>query len=293
MTDQLRHLLRDEAQHLDVPLPPVHAILQDGRRRRRSHRTRGVLAVAASVAVAIGGIGVASRLGDEGRGGAPDPADRATSAPTSAPTSDQSVVQRPVRVSGNGVGDQAFGAPAEGVLAAVTTRLGEPDLTVGPISYAKIPGSDGWFEQADDPTSLSWGYPVVSVACWGQLCLVFGGDEAGALALRGWELSDRRRWAATEDSAKAATRLDVSLAGSGLRLGDSWQRLHAAYPGTVVGGGEGASVVVDETPWPGIFDGVGAWRLSGTSDGTRPRSAPAGAVVTRLSAGEGPEPGCC
>ena len=88
-------------------------------------------------------------------------------------------------------------------------------------------------------------------------------------------------------------RSDVRLAGTGIRLGDSWERLHAAYPDVVVSGAEGSTVAVRNTPWAVVFDGVAGWRLSGPWDYTHPARAPAGAVVTRLSAGEGPEPGCC
>ena len=86
---------------------------------------------------------------------------------------------------------------------------------------------------------------------------------------------------------------DVRLADTGIGLGDSWKRLHAAYPRTVVTGAEGASLAVQKTPWPGIFDGVAGWRLSGIWDFERPTHVPGGAVVTRLSGGQGPEPGCC
>lgn len=51
--------------------------------------------------------------------------------------------------------------------------------------------------------------------------------------------------------------------------------------------------MVTDTPWPGIVDGVGAWRLSGTWDYAHPDRVPDDAVTTRRSAGEGPEPGCC
>lgn len=290
MTDQLQHLLHDEVDRLDVPPPPIDAILVGGRRRRRSNRRLAALAVAASVVVVAGGIaGVARLVADDGDGRSLDPAKNATSPPTTG----SDLPAGPLRVSGSGVGTEAFGADADDVVATVTDRLGSPDVTVGPTQYFRIPGSEGWYEDADDPISRGWAYPVLSVSCWHQLCLVFGGDDALALKLRGWELADFQRWAASGVIPRGGERADVRLAGSGLRLGDTWEKLHAAYPGTVVGGGEGASLVVDETPWEGIFDGVAAWRLSGQWDYTRPTRAPDGAVVTRLSAGEGPEPGCC
>ena len=70
---------------------------------------------------------------------------------------------------------------------------------------------------------------------------------------------------------------DVRLTRTGIGLGDSWKRLHAAYPGTLIGGAEGASVAVRNTPWTGVFDGVAGWRLSGQWDfshPTRRRPAP-------------------
>ena len=286
MTDQLQHLLRAEAERIDVPPPPTNAIVTDGRRRRTVRRTQGLIALAASVAVVAGVlVGVDRLLSDDARGSAPDPASN-PSAPS--PT----VVGGPLEVSGSGVGTQPFGADPDEVLAAVGTHFGEPDLTVGPQRYARIPGSDGWFEDADDPLSLSWQYPITSVTCWGALCLIFGGDEVDTLQLRGWELAQHRRWSGGEE-VKDLKLPDVRLAGTGIRLGDSWERLHAAYPRTVVDGAEGGSVAVQNTPWTVVSDGVAGWRLSGPWDYSRPTQAPADAVVTRLSGGEGPQLGCC
>jgi len=287
VTDQLQHLLRAEAERIDVPPPPTHAIVTDGRRRRRGRRTRGFSALAASVAVVAGvSVGVNRLLSDDARGSAPDPASNPSAPPS--PT----VVGGPLEVSGSGVGTQPFGADPDEVLAAVADRIGEPDLTLGPQRYVRLPGSDAWFEDADDPLSLSWQYPITSVTCWGALCLIFGGDEVDTLQLRGWELAQHRRWSGGEE-VKDLKLPDVRLAGTGIRLGDSWERLHAAYPRTVVDGAEGGSVAVQNTPWTVVSDGVAGWRLSGPWDYSRPTQAPAGAVVTRLSGGEGPQLGCC
>ncbi len=287
MTDKLQHLLREEGERIAVPPPPVDAILAGGRRRRRSHRTRRAVALAACVVmVAAGGlVGVTRFVADDARGQSPGPADT-----PSAPST--TVVGGPLDVSGSGVGTQPFGTDADEVVAAVSAQLGEPDLTLGPQRYVRVPGSDGWFEVADDPLSPSWQYPITSVSCWGVLCLIFGGDSPDLLQLRGWELAQHRRWSGFGE-AKDPRLPDVRLAGTGIRLGDSWKRLHAAYPRTVVGGAEGASVAIQNTPWTGVFDGVAGWRLSGQWDYSRPAQAPDGAVVTRLSGGEGPEPGCC
>lgn len=200
----------------------------------------------------------------------------------------------PLEVSGTGVGGQRFGTDADEVVAAVSARLGKPDVTMAPQRYARIPGNRGWFEDGDDPLSPSWRHRVVSVRCWQALCLVFGGAAPDALRLRGWELADHPRWA--EQSELEQPDLmgpDVRLAGSGVRLGDSWTTLHAAYPDTVVTGAEGASVAVGRAPWAGVSDGAAAWRLSGQWDYTHPHRAPSDAVVVRLSGGDGPEPGCC
>jgi hypothetical protein len=99
------------------------------------------------------------------------------------------------------------------------------------------------------------------------------------------------RWA--DYTGADPTSPEVTLADTGLRLGDSWEALHAAYPSTTVGGAEGNSLAVENTPWDGIFDGVATWRLSGPWDFEQPTKAPPDAAITRISAGEGPEPGCC
>ncbi len=161
------------------------------------------------------------------------------------------------------------------------------------VSFGGSTGGDagapktGWFEVAGDIISPAWTYEYAGRTCWGELCLVFGGDRADAMRLRGWEL---RR---DPDATPAEASYDVRLAGSGIRLGDTWAQVHDAYPDTVVDGGEGASLTIRDLPWPGFTDGVGAWRLTGTWDFEHPHRAPADAVLIRISAGEGPEPGCC
>ncbi len=285
MSDQLRHLLREEAEYVDVPAPQIDVILGSGRRLRRGRRTRGLVAVAASVAVVAAGlVGVTRLLADDSRSTAPDPA--------GVPSSPSTPAAGALTVSGSSVGSQPFGTKAEEVVAAVTARFGDPDVDLGPQRYFRIPGSAGWFEDPDDPLSPQWRYPVTSVTCWGRLCLTFGGDEADAVQLRGWALGQYQLWSQPDELTDPRSP-DVRLAGSGIGLGDSWQRLHAAYPGTVVRGAEGASLAIDKTPWAGISDGVAGWRLSGLWDSSNPAKVPPGAVVTRLSGGEGPEPGCC
>lgn len=230
MSDRFQHLLREEAQRIDVPPPPTHAIVTDGRRRRKVRRTQGLIALAASCAVVAGGlVGVNRLLSDDAHGSSPDPA-------TSPSAPSATAVGGPLDVSGSGVGTQPFGTDADEVLAAVAARLGEPDLTLGPQRYVRVPGSDAWLEDADDPLSPSWQYPITSVTCWGVLCLIFGGDEVDTLQLRGWELAKYRRWSGFEKT-KDLRAPDVRLAGTGIRFGDSWKRLHAAYPRTVVQGG--------------------------------------------------------
>ena len=128
-----------------------------GGRRRAVRRTQGFFALAASVAVVAGGLVGLNRLpSDDAPGSSSDAASNA-----SAPSA--SVVVGPLDVSGSGVGTQSFGTDAADVLAAVTARFGEPDLTVGPRRYFRLPDSDAWYEAADDPLSPSWQYPITSV----------------------------------------------------------------------------------------------------------------------------------
>src|SRR4051794_15891108 len=219
-----------------------------GRRGRPGRRATALVAVAAAVAVAVGGVAGVSLLGaDEAPGATADRA--ATASGTSTPVADGSL-----EVSGSGVGTQPFGTDADDVLAAAVDRFGEPDRSTGPQRYARIAGSAAWFEDADDPLSPSWRYPVTDVTCWGAFCLVFGGDRADALGLRGWERAPYGDGSEATDPA-AGPEPDVRLAGTGIRLGDSWQRLRAAYPGVVAGGAEGASLAVHHLPWAAISDG--------------------------------------
>jgi len=192
-----------------------------------------------------------------------------------------------LEVSAHGVGDLDFGTGEDEVVGSLADLLGEPDRSEEPTQFSRIAGHDGWFEVAGDNISPAWGYEYAARTCWGDLCLVFGGDRVDTLRLRGWEL------ARDAEATPAEASYDVRLADSGIGLGDSWETVRAAYPGTVVDGGEGASLTIRDLPWPAFTDGVGAWRLTGTWDFEHPHRAPADAVVIRLSAGEGPEPGCC
>jgi hypothetical protein len=287
MTDTLHDLLHDEAQRIEVPPAPLGAIVRDGSRRRTVRRARAAVAVAAAVAVVVGAgvVGARDLLSDDAGRTVPAPA-----GPTSASTPPARNLA--LAVSGAGVGAEPFGADADQVRAAVTERLGAPDLALGPEQYSHVAGTGRWVRDGADPMSPGWRYRVTSVSCWGGFCVIFGGDDAASLRFRGWELSTHNRWAPS-GGAETASPIGVRLAGSGVGLEDGWEKLHAAYPHTTGGGGEGASLVVKDTPWPGISDGVGAWRLSGAWDYQHPSHVPANAVVTRLSAGEGPEPGCC
>lgn len=231
---------------------------------------------------------------------APTPTSTPTATPTATATaSDQPTSEEPLDVSDAGVGAMPFGTGVDEVTAKLTDRFGEPEVSVGPTHYSRIDGQDGWYEVAGDPISPSWRHEFVSVSCWGGFCTIFGGDRADDLQLRGWELmetnrefSGTTRWDASPHRADPAQH-DVRLAGSGITVGSSWEELHAAYPRTVAQAAEGASLAVGKTPWPGIFDGAGEWRLSGHWDYDHPAMSADGEVVIRLSAGEGPEPGCC
>lgn len=192
-----------------------------------------------------------------------------------------------VEVSADAVGDQEFGAERDDVVQTLTRRLGEPDRTEGPTRFSRIEGHRGWFEHAGDPISPAWDYQYAARSCWGELCLVFGGDGADDLRLLGWAL------ARPDADPPADPAYDVRLADTGIGLGDTWGEVREAYPDTIVNGGEGASLTIRDLPWPAFTDGVGEWRLTGVWDFDHPHRAPADAEVIRLSAGQGPEPGCC
>jgi hypothetical protein len=276
----------------DAP-PPASGPDADVLGRRRARRTGAVVALTACLVLGTVGVVGSRLLLADARPTSPGPASPFRASDVAAPAGHRSAVgHRSLVVSGTRVGRQPLGTGVDRVVAAVTARLGAPDLGVDPQQYVRVAGSTGWHEVAGDPLSPSWRYPVASVTCSRSLCLLFGGDAVDTLRLRGWELARQRRWA-DEGAARARRGPAVRLARTGIRLGDSWERLHAAYPRTVVGGGEGASVAVNRTPWPGVSDGVAGWRLSGSWDYTRPTAAPPGAVITRLSGGEGPQPGCC
>jgi hypothetical protein len=281
-----------EPAGLDVP-PPASDPDADVLGRRRARRTGAVVALTACLVLGTVGVVGPRLLLADARPTSPVPASPFPVSDVAAPAGHRFPTEhRSLVVSGTRVGRLPLGTGVDRVVAAVTGRLGAPDLSVDPQRYVRVAGSKGWHEIAGDPLSPSWGYPVTSVTCWRSLCLLFGGDAVDSLRLRGWELAQQRRWA-DDETARARRGPAVRLARTGIRLGDRWERLHAAYPRTVVGGGEGASVAVNRTPWPVVSDGVAGWRLSGAWDYTRPTAAPPGAVVTRLSGGEGPQPGCC
>lgn len=220
------------------------------------------------------------------------PSSRSPSPPSTPEPTTSEAGSSALMVSGDGVGAAPYGTGIDEALTMLTERLGEPDDVVEPQRYLRIDGRDRWYEDAGDPLSPSWPYRVATRTCWDSFCAIFGGDTVSALALRGWELSSLDQRPASPGPTDAAGP-GVRLEGSGITLGDSWTQLQAAYPDVVSAGAEGSSLRVDNTPWPAIFDGAGAWRLSGSWDYEHPSRVPPGSVVTRLSGGEGPEPGCC
>jgi hypothetical protein len=118
---------------------------------------------------------------------------------------------------------------------------------------------DQFYAAADDSLGDAWGHRVHRRACWGALCVHFGGDTESGGAFRGWELATFIDGQYTPD----ASRPDVELDGTGIRLGSTWPELQAAFPDVVAGGAEGNSLAVDNLPWNGIFDGVAVWRMAG------------------------------
>lgn len=200
-----------------------------------------------------------------------------------------------IEVDGDSVAGVAFGTPAEQAIAAVTTAVGTgaaSDSGWKQFIAAEDLSEDefvdpGEFYASDDYLGESWAHRYHRVVCWGALCIHVGGDSPAGGVLRGWELgiSGGR----TPDPGFPP----VALTGTGIRLGSSWAQVRSSYPGVVAGGGEGGSLVINNLPWEGIFDGAGSWRLAGRWDFDRPTFAPDDAAIIRLSAGEGPEPNCC
>lgn len=205
-----------------------------------------------------------------------------------------------LQLSGDGVDIVDFGSPAEVGLETLRSRLGEPDADsdwqrfyssdeMDPETRSvTVPGV--YYASADDVLGDAWQHRYHRRICWQSLCVHFGGAEQSSASITGWELA---KWLPVADYTADPKLPDAELEDTGIRLGSTWVELQAAYPDVVAGGAEGNTLAVDDTPWGGIFDGVATWRLSGQWNYERPTDAPADATVTRLSAGDGPEPGCC
>lgn len=72
MTERLTTLLRDEAQDLDIPVPPATAVLATGRSLRRRRRlATGVAAAAVLAVAATGAVFTVDQFGDDDTTGAP------------------------------------------------------------------------------------------------------------------------------------------------------------------------------------------------------------------------------
>lgn len=221
---------------------------------------------------------------------APPPSTAAltTAPPTTAPA------PTALQVSGNRVGEFDFGTDSDRVISGLQARFGSPTedsgwqrfLSTAELSEPEY-GEAGKFYEDDDHLGASWRYRSHRRVCWKTLCLEFGGNSEGNGELRGWDLS------LPYDQSASPADLDVEIAGSGIRLGSTWGQVQAAYPGLTVSGGEGGSLTIMDPPFPGFFDGAGVWRLTGRSDSANPNSAPPSSTISRLTGGEGPEPGCC
>jgi hypothetical protein len=209
--------------------------------------------------------------------------------PTTAPRDE------PLQLSGDSVGVARFGEDAGRSLASLSEKLGSPSEDTGWEEFlpeSEVEGTEyaavaGQYYQSDDNLGPAWGYAVHRKVCWETLCVRLGGESQETAQLRGWE------WTTEDYLPPTATVSNAELAGTGIQLGSTWEELQAAYPGVVAGRAEGGALAVDNRPWDGFFDGVSEWRLSGTSAQEQPNYAPPDAQVVRLSAGEGPQPGCC
>ena len=225
---------------------------------------------------------------------APAPATTPPPPPT-APPPTTAPRDEPLQLSGDSVGVARFGEDAERSLASLSEKLGSPSEDTGWEEFlpeSEVEGTEyaavaGQYYQSDDNLGPAWGYAVHRKVCWETLCVRLGGESQETAQLRGWE------WNTEDYLPPTATVSNAELAGTGIQLGSTWEELQAAYPGVVAGRAEGGALAVDNRPWDGFFDGVSEWRLSGTSAQEQPNYAPPDAQVVRLSAGEGPQPGCC
>jgi hypothetical protein len=209
--------------------------------------------------------------------------------PTTAPRNE------PLQLAGDGVGVAKFGEDAQRSLESLSEKLGSPSEDTGWEDFlpeSEVEGTEyaavaGQYYESDDNLGPAWGYAVHRKVCWDTLCVRLGGESQETAQLRGWE------WNTEDYQPPTATVSNAQLAGTGIQLGSTWEELQAAYPGVVAGRAEGGALAVDNRPWDGFFDGVSEWRLSGTSIQEQPNYAPPDAQVVRLSAGDGPQPGCC
>jgi hypothetical protein len=190
-----------------------------------------------------------------------------------------------------GLGPWEFGSPFGRAYNEMETWFDAPDIDTAWTRYHRIGGESGWFAQRNDVISPSWDHEYVRVACWEALCAIFGGPSPASGTFRGWELSKWHYWG---DYAEVnPNEPPIVLKGSQIGLGDSWTDFSAAYPDATLGLGEGNSIVIDNPPWPGIFDGVWAWRLEGAAMNGDVSQVGPDTKIVRMSGGEGPEPGCC
>lgn len=218
------------------------------------------------------------------------PDDTRTQPPTNQPSQVPSTAPEQILdATATGIGEWEFGDPADEVITDMTESFGAPDDDTAWDELDQV--ADGFSVNGGDSLSATWDHRQLRTVCWQSLCAVFGGDTVAAATFRGWALTSIPEW--NDYEPVDVTQPRIALAGSGITLGDTWADFQAAYPDAVPRGAEGASLGIAHPPWPGIFDGADEWRLSGTWDYTRPRYAPPGSEVTRMSAGEGPEPGCC
>ncbi len=285
-------------------MPPGDPRLDEVYRRGevlRSRRHRRLLAGSSAIAVVLTVVGLNIVLDDSTDETRPVDVVGETSTTIESTSTSSTTSTEPVHttlaVTGGSVGANPFGVPAERAADDVRSILGDPDADSGwmrwwspdEMDQPPIGGEGRFFASQVDDLGPSAPYRWVRNVCWDGFCIHLGGSSELDRTLRGWSLS------AEHDSPPPdPSSMPVTLTSGNLTLGSSWAEVQAAFASATAVGAEGLSIAIEGLPFPTINDGVGGWRLEGLSPPApdQPEPEPS-ARLTRLSAGEGPEPGCC